>query len=362
MCGYNIGISFVLNCSKSTEPTSPNQFSLFSSDFFSRVFFPFPFVDSTPTSVEASSFAVTCFCSALVSSVTVTSPTSAVPESSSNGFSCSELTCVKILASCSPCKLAFFATRANIPASSHSAPISRNAVTTYAISGRSTGLVAHMATSSSANLASHDFGMGNRSFFTTTESMTSCFEMSPCVHGILNSMSSHSTIPRLYTSTLSPEYPTGAVAPSKGGSSISGAIHNMVPTGCHRPEKPSQFFAGRRGILEIGAALPKSQSFARTRFSVGHHVSNTLWLFMSRCAKPALCRYSNASATSMATAGMSSNGASVGVFILMRLLSSSSSPSSPTQCLALISSHFTAFHTLPPSHHSVTMNGAGVLP
>ena len=253
-------------------------------------------------------------------------------------------------ASASPSPAALFATFAKFPASSHLEPTASNVLTTDAMSGLSTGLAAHMAEMTSASRLSHELGRGKRSFLPTTESMTSCFEMFAPVQGIRHSMSSHSTIPRLYTSTLSPEYPTGGVAPSRGGSSISGAIHNMVPTGCHRPEKPSKFFLGRRGIFDMGAALPKSHIFARTRPKSGHHVSNTLLLLMSRCANPALCRYSNAKATSIAMAGMSSRGMSFGT-------PARSSKSSPSLFAAFISSHFTALHKFPPSQYSVTMNG-----
>jgi len=160
------------------------------------------------------------------------------------------------------------------------------------------GLASHILSISWVSRGLHVIEIGSRWFLRTTRSMISLFEAGfPPIQGIRHSKSSQKTMPRLYTSTLSPEYPSGAVSPSTGGSSISGAIQSMVPTGRHSPEKPSKRsnpphfgFAGRRGNLPTGAALPKSQSFAHILFRSGHHVRRTLLLLTSRCAKPAPCK------------------------------------------------------------------------
>lgn len=153
-------------------------------------------------------------------------------------------------------------------------PINTSSDKTNAAVGLFKGLKFHMLTISRVRRGLHLMGIGSRLFWRTTRSMMSAFEADfPPNQGMRHSKSSQRTTPRLYTSTLSPEYPSGGVSPSTGGSSISGAIQSTVPTGCHSPEKPSQRssppqlgFAGRRGNLPTGAALPKSQSFAQILF------------------------------------------------------------------------------------------------
>ena len=128
-----------------------------------------------------------------------------------------------------PSPAALFATFAKFPASSHLEPTASNVRTTDPMSGLSTGLAAHMAEMTSASRLSHELGRGKRSFLPTTESMTSCFEMFAPVQGIRHSMSSHSTIPRLYTSTLSPRSTPPGASPFWGGSSISGPSTTWFP-------------------------------------------------------------------------------------------------------------------------------------
>mmetsp|Transcript_34476 Transcript_34476/g.86616 ORF Transcript_34476/g.86616 Transcript_34476/m.86616 type:complete len:217 (-) Transcript_34476:161-811(-) len=207
----------------------------------------------------------------------------------------------------------------------------------------------------------HPLGMGSLSPRRTTASRTSCLDTSfSPAHGTRHSISSHSTTPRLYTSTLSPEYPAGASVPSTGGSSISGAIHSIVPTGCHRPVKPSHFsspphcgWAGRRGIFDNGAALPKSHSFAWMRCLTEHHANSTLLLLTSRWANPASWRYAKVRARSSARDGMSRRGMLLGT--VSNPPRAPSLGTSASNAPTLRPSQWMAFHRFPPWQNSVTV-------
>ena len=117
----------------------------------------------------------------------------------------------------------------------------------------------------------------------------------------------------------------------------------------NRSNPPHFGFAGRRGNLLTGAALPKSHSLAQMRCLSGHHVRSTLLLLMSRCAKPAPWRYTRASHISFAIEGMSSKG--------MSFETASFRVKWPgivfRKVTTLISWQRRAFHILPPWQNSV---------
>ena len=153
-------------------------------------------------------------------------------------------------------------------------------------------------------------------------------------------------------SDLSPPNPSNS-SPTMGGRSISGAIQSIVPTGCQPLPNPSAFSTaprfGRRGILDTGAALPKSHSLACKRFSSDDQVSKMFAVLMSRWANPAVCKYVSASATSFMSVGKSSKGISSGT--------GAGEPLAPANRVALISSARSAFHKFPLVQNSVTMYG-----